>query len=379
MMMADMGADVIKVEDPRHGDDTRAWGPPFIPHADSKGQESVYFLSVNRNKRSITLNLKTAEGLDIARRLAASSHVLVENFRPGAMDRLGLGFEAIHRLNPQLVYCSVSGFGQTGPQRERPGYDAVVQGEGGIMSLTGFSDGPPVKVGISFADLVAGLLAFQGILLALRVVEKGGKGQHVDISLLDGQVSLLTFQAGAYFATGRSPQRMGNLHPMITPYETYSTADGYVIVAAGNEGLWRKFCAVIGRGELAADSRFVSSRSRVENRQALAEILIPLMAERPTGDWLERLNAAGIPCGEVRSVADVLENEQVRAREMVQTIRHPAIGQLRTTGIPVKLSATPGAVRSAPPTLGQHTEEILSSLLGYTGEQIAAARAAGVI
>ncbi len=378
-MMGDMGAEVIKVEEPGRGDDTRAWGPPFLPHRRGSGQESVYFLSVNRNKKSITLNLKCDEGRQLARKLATSSDVLVENFRPGTIERLGLGFEALHRLNPRLVYCSVSGFGQTGPERERPGYDAVVQGEGGIMSLTGFPDSSPVKVGISFADLVAGLYAFQGILLALRAAENGGEGQWVDVSLLDGQVSLLTFQAGSYFATGRSPGRLGNLHPMITPYETYRTADGHVIVAVGNESLWIKFCALLGRPELAADPRFASSRLRVENRQALADVLIPLMAERPTGVWLERLRAAGIPCGAVRSVGQVLEDPQVQARQMVTTVEHPGIGPMRTTGIPVKLSATPGEIVSAPPLLGEHTDQVLATLLGYSQAQIAAARRSGVI
>ncbi len=379
MMMGDMGAEVLKIEEPGRGDDTRGWGPPFVPHRDGPGQESVYFLSVNRSKKSITLNLKTEEGREIARRLAAASHVLVENFRPGTMARLGLGFAAVHQVNPRLVYCSVSGFGQTGPERERPGYDAVIQGEGGIMSLTGFPDSAPVKVGISFADLVAGLLAFQGILLALRVVEGGGVGQCVDVALLDGQVSLLTFQAGSYFATGRSPQRMGNLHPMITPYETYRTADGHVIIAVGNDALWEKFCAVIERPELAADPRFATSRLRVENREALAAVLIPVIAGRATAQWLALLGDAGIPCGAVRSVREVLESPQVQAREMVAAVEHPALGRFRTTGIPVKLSATPGALRAAPPLLGQHTDQVLSELLGYTAEQLTAARQAGVI
>lgn len=383
MMMADMGAEVIKVEEPGRGDDTRYWGPPFVPHSNphknGSEQESVYFLSVNRNKKSITLNLKSAKGLDIAQRLAAASDVLVENFRPRTMDRLGLGFDAIHKANPKLVYCSVSGFGQTGPDRERPGYDAVVQGEGGIMSLTGFPGAPPVKVGVSFADLVAGMFAFQGILLALRAIDSGGEGQWVDISLLDGQVALLTFQAGSYFATGRSPGRRGNLHPMITPYETYATTDGHVIIAVGNEAVWLRFCELIDQPELARDPRFSASRLRVENRDALAAILIPVIAGRSTADWLDRLKAAGIPCGAVRTVGEVLESDQVRAREMVASLDHPALGPMRTTGIPVKLSATPGAIRTAPPLLGQHTDEVLSTVLGFGPEDVAALRASGAV
>ncbi len=379
MMMGDMGAEVLKIEEPDRGDDTRYWGPPFLPHREGGGQESAYFLSVNRNKKSVTLNLKSAEGREIARRLAAVSHVLVENFRPGTMERLGLGFEQLRPLNPRLVYCSVSGFGQTGPDRERPGYDAVVQGEAGLMSVTGFPDAPPVKVGIALADLVAGHYALQGILLALRVVEHGGDGQWVDVSLLDGLVSLLTFQAGSCWATGRSPQRRGNLHPMITPYETYRTADGYAIIAVGNEALWKKFCQVLGRSELAGDPRFATSRLRVENREALAALLVPAIAQRTTADWLARLRQAGIPCGAVREVGEVLQDPQVLARNMVVTVEHPALGPLRTHGIPVKLSANPGAIGLAPPLLGQHTGQILSEVLGYSREQVHALREAGIV
>ncbi len=370
MMLGDMGAEVIKVEEPGRGDDTRAWGPPF------QGTESAYFLSVNRSKKSITLNLKTTAGLDLARRMVACSDVLVENFRPGTMERLGLGYEHARALNPKLAYCSISGFGQTGPERERPGYDAVIQGEGGIMSLTGFPDGPPTKVGVSLGDLMAGLLAFQGILLALRVAEKTGQGQWVDVSLLDGQVALLTFQAAAYFATGQSPTRLGNLHPMITPYETYRTADGYIIIAVGNEGLWRKFAELL---RLPEEERFATSRKRVEHREELAAVLIPRIAQRTTAEWLRDLGAAGIPCGEVRSVADVLNNPQVLAQEMVQEVEHTTLGRMRTTGIPIKLSETPGAIRSAPPLLGAHTEEVLREVLGLTAEEIQKLRANGVV
>ena len=370
MMMGDMGAEVIKVEEPGRGDDTRAWGPPF------QGTESAYFLSVNRSKKSITLNLKTPAGLDVARRLAARSDVLVENFRPRTMERLGLGYEQARALNPKLVYCSISGFGQTGPERERPGYDAVIQGEGGIMSLTGFPDGPPTKVGVSLADLMAGLLAFQGILLALRVAEQTGQGQWVDVALLDGQVGLLTFQAGAYFATGKSPERMGNLHPMITPYETYRTADGYIIISVGNESLWRKFCALL---DLPREDRFSTSRKRVEHRSELVAILIPRFRERTTAEWLADLGAADIPCGQVRSVAEVLKDPQVLAREMVQEVEHATLGRIRTTGIPIKLSETPGSVRSAPPPLGAHSEEILRTVLGLSEDRVRQLQAEGVI
>ena len=379
MMMGDMGAEIIKVEDPgkgsskggpQGGDDTRYWGPPFL------GTESTYFLAVNRGKKSITLNLKSPGGLTTAKRLAACSDVLVENFRPGAMERLGLGYPAIAAINPKLVYCSISGFGQTGPERERPGYDAVVQGESGIMSVTGFPDGPPTKVGISIADLVAGLLAFQGILLALRVAERTGKGQWVDIALLDGQVSLLTFQAGAYFATGKNPTRKGNIHPMITPYETYQTSDGYVIIAVGNDGMWRRFRSLVG---LPDAEEWSSSAKRVESREELAAILIPLIARRTTAEWLADLRAAEIPCGQVRNIGEVLADPQVLFRGMVEEVDHASLGRMKTTGIPVKLSETPGRVTTAPPLLGAHTEEVLAATLGMTAEEIAQLRADGAL
>jgi formyl-CoA transferase/CoA:oxalate CoA-transferase len=375
MMMGDMGAEIIKVEDPgkgpsKGGDDTRYWGPPFL------GTESTYFLAVNRGKKSITLNLKSPGGLETARRLAACSDVLVENFRPGAMERLGLGYEAIAAINPKLVYCSISGFGQTGPERERPGYDAVVQGESGIMSVTGFPDGPPTKVGISIADLVAGLLAFQGILLALRVAERTGKGQWVDIALLDGQVSLLTFQAASYFATGKNPTRKGNIHPMITPYETYQTSDGYVIIAVGNDGMWRRFRALVG---LPDAEEFSSSAKRVDRREELAAILIPIIAQRTTAEWLADLRAAGIPCGQVRNIGEVLADPQVLFRGMVEEVDHASLGRIQTTGIPVKLSETPGRVTTAPPLLGAHTDQVLSQTLSMTAEEIEKLRAAGAL
>jgi formyl-CoA transferase/CoA:oxalate CoA-transferase len=370
MMMGDMGAEIIKVEDPGKGDDTRTWGPPF------QDSESTYFLAVNRGKRSITLNLKSPAGLATAKRLAACSDVLIENFRPGAMQRLGLGYEVISKINPKLVYCSVSGFGQTGPQRERPGYDAMIQGESGIMSVTGFPDGPPTKVGISIADLVAGLLAFQGVLLALRVAEKTGKGQWVDIALMDGQVSLLTFQAGAYFATGKSPSRKGNIHPMITPYETYQTSDGYVIIAVGNDGMWRRFCPLVG---LSPEERYATSAKRVEHREELAAYLIPRIAARTTAEWLADLHAAEIPCGQVRNIGEVLSDPQVLFRGMIQEVDHATLGRIKTTGIPVKLSDTPGAITTAPPLLGVDTERVLRETLGMSAEEIASMRASGAI
>jgi formyl-CoA transferase/CoA:oxalate CoA-transferase len=374
MMMGDMGAEVIKVEEPGKGDDTRSWGPPF------QSGESTYFLSVNRNKKSVTLNLKAPGGRAVAQRLAAVSDVLLENFRPGTMDRLGLGYAQLRPANRKLVYCSISGFGQTGPERERPGYDAMIQGEGGLMSITGFPDGPPTKVGVSIADLVAGMLAFHGILLALRVAEKTGQGQWVDISLLDGQVGLLTFQAQAYFATGKTPRRWGNAHSMITPYETYATADGYVIIAVGTDDMWRRFARLM---DLPADGdfgeRFATSAQRVERREELAAILKPRIARRTTAEWIAMLQEAGIPCGRVRDVAEVLGDPHVLERALVQEMEHAAIGKLRTTGIPIKLSATPGRITAAPPLLGADTDQVLATALGMTAAEIARLREDGAL
>lgn len=373
MMLGDMGADVIKVEEPSRGDDTRSWGPPFLQG------ESVYFLSVNRNKRSLTLDLKAPAGLELARRLAADADILVENFRPSTMGRLGLDYEELRKLNPRLVYCSITGFGRTGAEADRPGYDLVIQGEGGIMSLTGFADGPPTKVGIALADLVAGLFAVQGILLALRQAEATGHGQLVDISLLDCQVALLTFQAGIYFATGQSPQRMGNDHPLITPYETFQTADGYINIAVGNDAQFRRFARALGRDELAADERFATASRRIENRSALGSTLEPILAARTTAAWLEVLRAEEIACGPVKTVAEVAESPQVLAREMVRSLPHPKLGSVRMGGIPVKLSETPGELRLPPPALGEHTEEILTGLLGLAESEVSRLRAEKVI
>lgn len=373
MALADMGATVLKVEMPGSGDDTRAYGPPFL------NGESTYFLSVNRNKKSLTLNLKHEQGKEILRRLMRQGDVLVENFRPGTLDSLGFGYDAVHALNPRLIYCSVSGFGQTGPYAQRPGYDLVVQGEGGVMSLTGDPDGPPMKVGNSFADTTAGLNAFAGILLALLARQRTGEGQWVDVSLLDCQVSLLTYQAGIYFATGTSPQRMGNQHPSITPYETFECSDGYINIAAGNQGFWEKFCKLAGLEHLLADERFSTMKKRVENRGALTPLIAAVVRTRTRQQWFELLEREGIPCGLIKTVAEVCTDPQVLARDMVLTLPHPTAGPIKVNGIPIKLSETPGEVQAPPPLLGQHTDEVLADILGYTASQIAALRQANVV
>ncbi|HEX9635892.1 MAG TPA: CoA transferase [Acidobacteriota bacterium] len=373
MQLADMGAEVIKVEVPGRGDDTRAWGPPFV------GGESAYFLSINRNKKSITLNLRSPEGADLLRRLLRVSDVLVENFRPGVMDRLGFGYATCSQLRPELVYCSVSGFGHSGPRREEPGYDIVLQGEGGIQGLTGSPGGPGFRVGVAQADLVAGLFACQGILLALFHRQRSGAGQWVDVAMLDAQIALLTYQAGNFFASGAVPQRLGNRHPNIAPYETFATADDDLNLAIGNQKLWRDFCRLVGLEALADDPRFATNADRLANYEPLRAWLAPLFAARPCAEWIELLRGRGIPCGPVRDLAQVFGDPQVAAREMVCPMEHPRAGHLRTTGVPVKLSATPGAVSQAPPELGQHNHEIYSGLLGLEAAELAELAGRGVI
>jgi crotonobetainyl-CoA:carnitine CoA-transferase CaiB-like acyl-CoA transferase len=295
----------------------------------------------------------------------------VENFRPGTLASLGFGYDAVQGLNPRLIYCSISGFGQTGPYAQRPGYDLVVQGEGGVMSLTGDPDGPPMKVGLSFADITAGTNAFAGILLALLTRDRTGQGQWIDVSLLDCQVSLLTYQAGIYFATGKSPQRLGNQHPSITPYETFECRDGYIILACGNQGFWEKFCQLAGVDHLLADERFTTMKKRVENRDALTPIVAAVVRTRTRQEWYEILDREGIPCGLIKNVAEVCTDPQVLARDMVVDLQHPTAGPVKVNGIPIKLSATPGEVKDPPPLLGQQTDQILSEILGYTASQIA--------
>lgn len=373
MQLADMGARVIKIERPGAGDDTRAWGPPFI------NGESAYFLSINRNKESVTLNFKHAEGRRLLDALIARADVLVENFRPGTLDDMGLGYGALQKQHPRLVYTSVSGFGHTGPLRERAGYDAVLQGEAGIMSLTGPPEGGGYKVGIAIADLAAGLFAAQGTLLALYARERTGRGQHVDVAMLDSVAALLTYQAGIYFAEGAPPRRFGNAHPTVAPYETFEAKDGAVVLAAGNDDLWRKFCAVAGLDAYAADPRFATNRERVRNYSVLRPIVAEAFLGRTRDEWLALLNEAGIPAGPVRNLQEVLTDEQLVARDMVHQLQHSAAGRVQVLGVPVKLSETGGSIRCAPPALGEHTEQVLIGDLGVSASEIQALRASGVL
>lgn len=371
MMLADLGARVVKVETPEGGDDTRGWGPPFL------GGESAYFMSINRNKQSVTLNLKHRRGLDLLRRLIARGDVLVENFRPGTMDRLGLGYEAVHRAAPRLVYCSISGFGQTGPYREQPAYDLIVQGMGGIMGITGESDGPPMRVGLAISDICAGMFAAYGILAALRVRDRTGRGQWVDVSLLDGQVAWMTYVAANYFVTKQDPRRVGQAHPNLVPYQPFATRDGFVNVAVGSEGLWQRFCAALELG-IADDPRYATNAARVAHREELLDAVIPVFAGRTTAEWVSRLIDAGVPAGPIYRMSEVMRDPQVLHREMVVDVEHPRAGRITVNGVPVKLSETPGSIRTPPPVLGEHTEAVLRDI-GVREADIKTLRAEGVI
>jgi crotonobetainyl-CoA:carnitine CoA-transferase CaiB-like acyl-CoA transferase len=370
MMLADLGARVIKIEQPRGGDDTRHWGPPFL------GTESAYFLSINRNKESVTLDFKQTRGRALLDRLIAMSDVLVENFRPGTLARLGLDYATLAPKHPRLVYCSVSGYGHTGPRSQEPGYDAVLQGEGGLMSLTGAADVPPVRVGVAVADIVTGIFACQGISAALFARERTGRGQQVDIAMLDTVAAMLTYQAGIYFATGQPPHRMGNRHPTIVPYETFTASDGEFVLAVGTDEQFRKFCEVAG---LQAGDRFATNRGRVTGYAELRPMIAERMKTQTRSYWIEHLGKAGVPCGSVRDLHEVFTDPQITAREMSVPMTHPVAGPIRVLGSPLKLSDTPASQRTPPPTLGQHTESVLGSDLGLTTDAIDELRAGGVI
>ena len=373
MMLADMGADVVKVERPGAGDDTRGYGPPFLQG------ESAYFMSINRNKRSLTLNLKHDKALGIMRRMLETTDVVVENFRPGTMESFGFGYEAVRAFNPRIVFCSISGYGHTGPEAKLPGYDLIIQGKGGIASLTGDPEGPPFKVGTSQADIIAGMMGFQGILLALLARQQTGQGQKVDISMLDCQVALLTYQAGIYFATGESPTRMGNQHPTITPYETYQCRDGYLNLACGNDNMWRVFCRAIQQEAWIDDPRFNTNAARVEHRRQLSALIEPVMLQKTTQEWIDLLRGHGLPCGPIQSVGDVCEDPQVLARDMVIPLEHPKAGTIRVTGVPIKLSDTPGEVHSPPPILGEHNAQVLHDWLQINAGEVEALHQEGVL
>lgn len=373
MQLGDLGARVIKIEQPGRGDDTRAWGPPFV-----KG-ESAYFLSINRNKESLALDLKQAAARPILDAILARADILVENFRPGTMERLGLGFDAIAARHPRLIYCSISGFGQTGPRRAEAGYDAMMQAEGGLMSITGATDGPPFRLGVAIGDIATGLFAVESILAALFARERTGRGQRVDIAMLDAVTALLTYQASILFATGAAPARMGNRHPSIAPYDTFPAADGGFVLAVGNDDQFGRVAGLIGEPGLAADPRFATNAARVLNHVALRAILVRAFSTRRRDDLLRDLTAAGVPCSAVRGVAEALADPQLAAREMIIPLEHATAGPIRVLGTPLKLSETRAGVWTPPPILGQHTNGILGTDLGLTPSEIQALREAGVV
>ncbi len=372
MLLADMGADVIKIEKPNGGDDSRRMGPPFI------NGESAAFLAINRNKRSLALNLKQAEGRAICQQLAAKADILVENFRPGTMESLGLGYAALSADHPELIYCSISGFGQTGPYRERGGFDLVAQGMSGLMSITGYLDQPPVKIGAPVTDLNAGIYAAYGVLSAYIHRLRTGQGQLVDTSLLEGGIAYTIWESAIYFATGQTPPPLGSAHRLAAPYQSFRTADGYLNLGAANQSTWEKLCQVLERPDLLADSRFVDNPARITHVVELEAELERVFVSRPTAEWLALLDAAGVPAGPLYDMPAVYADPHVQAREMEVEIEHPTAGRVKNIGIAVKLSQTPGVIRRPAPTLGQHTAEILAEL-GLTPDEMAQLRAAKVI
>ncbi|MES2130394.1 MAG: CaiB/BaiF CoA-transferase family protein [Pseudomonadota bacterium] len=382
--LADLGADVIKIERPEAGDDTRAWGPPYAKDAEGRDTtEAAYYLSANRGKRSVTVDIASADGQALLHELAKQCDVVLENFKVGHLKRYGLDYDTLKAIKPDLVYCSVTGFGQDGPYAHRPGYDFLIQGMGGLMSITGERDdlpgGGPQKAGVAITDLMTGMYATVAVLAALTHRDRTGEGQHIDMALLDVQVAMLANMGSNYLNSGKAPKRWGNAHANIVPYQTFACADGYMIVATGNDGQYQKFVEVGERADLGADPRFATNPLRVQNR----DILVPLLAEmcrtKTRDQWIDQLEAAGVPCGPINDLHDVFENPQVKARGVAIDMPHPTAGSVKLVRSPMKLSATPTAPERAPPLLGQHTDEVLRELLGHSDEQIAALKAKGVV
>lgn len=379
MLLADLGADVIKIESPQ-GDDTRQWGPPWYT-ADHE-RHAAYYLSVNRNKRSVVLNLRQPEAQRIARQLAAQSQIVVENFKPGGMATFGLDYEALRQLNPALVYASITGYGQSGPYSDRPGYDFVIQGQSGLMSITGEADGAPHKVGVAVSDVFAGLFATTSLLAALRHAERTGEGQRVDIALLDTQIAALVNIASGALVSGLPAQRYGNAHPSIVPYQAFRASDGDFTLAVGNDRQFTQLCSLIGQPSLAADERFSTNPARVQNRDVLIAILSDIFMRRAKADWVRELLVLGIPAGEINNVADILVDPHVIARGLVRSVMmgdDPANAPLRMVGHPVHFSETPAVTPEAPPALGEHTDAVLRDVLGLEANALAELRRSGAI
>lgn len=380
MMLGDLGADVIKIERPEIGDETRGWGPPFVgkPYGNYPG-ESAYFIAANRNKRSITINIQNKEGQEIIKKLAGECDVFVENYRTGDLDKLGLGYNDLHKLHPKLIYCSVSGYGRTGPNAERPGYDAVIQAEGGMMSITGPIEGTPSRVGIPIIDITSGMFASTAILAALRARDLTGEGQLVDISLFDSHLALLTNVASNYLVGGAPPKRYGNAHPNLVPYDSFQARDTWFILGVANEKQWGLLCDMLNLPQLKTDLRFETNRKRVENRAILVDELNKIFSEHDAEHWLAQLIKAGLPCGRINSVPEVFDHPQTQARQMILESEHASAGTLKLVGFPYKLSNTPAKVKNPPPMLGEHTDEVLKSLLNYSSAELKSLRDKKVI
>lgn len=380
-ILADLGAEVIKIEKPGAGDDTRGWGPPFV--SAGEGRDAAYFLAANRNKRSVALDIANPRGADIVRRLASQSHIVVENFKCGALKRYGLDYAALHAINPKLVYCSITGFGQDGPYATRAGYDYLVQAMGGLMSITGQPDGTPgaepMKVGVAVADLFSGMYAVTGILAALRHAERTGEGQQVDIALLDCQVAMLANQAMNFFASGTSPARLGNAHPNITPYQVFATRDGHIVLAVGNDAQFRSFCATAGASQIPDDPRFTDNPSRVAHREELAAVLRPLLLGRTSADWIAALDDAGVPCGPINTIEEVFADPQVQARGMAQRMQRSDGGDVTLLASPLRLNRTPPRADFAPPLLGADTFAVLGDLAGLGPDELRDLADAGIV
>ena len=378
--LADLGADVIKIERPGKGDDSRAFAPPYVRDANGKETgESAYYCCANRGKKSVTVDIAKPEGAKIVRDLALKSDVLLENYKFGDLTRYGLGYEHLRALNPRLIYCSITGFGQTGPDREKPGYDFMIQGMGGVMSITGEKGEGPQRVGIPIADIMTGMYSSIAVCAALAHRAETGVGQHLDLALLDCQVAVLAYQAMNYLSTAVPPTRSGNVHPNIVPYQPFHTQDGDVIIACGNDNLFRKFCEVADCRHLVADPRFATNADRVRNRAEIEPLIQEVTAKRTTREWVQALEGAGVPCGPINNLREVFEEPQVKARGMLRELPHPTAGHVPQVVSPMNFSATPLEYSSAPPLLGQHTEEVLRGVLDRSAEEISALRAAKVI
>ncbi len=383
-LLGDLGAEVIKIERPGTGDDTRSWGPPFLKdEAGNETREAAYYLATNRAKKSVAVDFSTPEGGDLIRRLAALSDVVIENFKVGALARYRLAYEDLKAVNPGLVYCSITGFGQTGPLRERPGYDFIIQAMGGLMSVTGERDdrpgGGPQKVGVAVADLFTGMYASVGILAALAHRERTGEGQYIDLALLDSLVATLATQHMNYFVSGRVPERQGNAHANIVPYQVFRSSDGHLVIGVGNDGQFKRFCTVTGLDGLAEDARFATNAARVRNRDELIERIVPVIAAQPSAHWIAAFDQAGVPCGPVNRLDEVFADPQIRHRELHRNLPHPLAGQLDQVVSPLRFSATPCDFDHPPPLLGQHTDAVLGELLDLSEAELASLREAGVI